>query len=79
MDPVYFIVSIGSIALAGHMARARNRSFKTWLWTAALIGPLAPLALVFLGKLDGSEVGYGEPRPKAWNRSSTGVSEFQRN
>ena len=54
MDPIYFIVSIGSIALAGHMARARNRSFKTWLWTAALIGPLAPLALVFLGKLDGS-------------------------
>ncbi len=54
MDLIYFIVSIGSIALAGQMARARNRSSQTWLWMGVLIGPLAPLALVFLGKLDGS-------------------------
>jgi hypothetical protein len=50
----YFVVSVGSIALAGHMARARNRSSRTWLWTAVLIGPLAPLVLIFLGKPDGA-------------------------
>jgi hypothetical protein len=47
-----FIVSIGSILLAGQMARARKGSFRTWLWTAVFIGPLAPLALLIFGGLD---------------------------
>ena len=46
---VFVIVSIGSIPLAGEMARERNRSSKTWLWIAAGVGPFAPLALLFLG------------------------------
>jgi hypothetical protein len=46
---VIFIVSIASIPLAGEMARERGRSFRAWLWTAALIGPIAPLALAILG------------------------------
>ena len=46
---LFVIVSIGSIPLAGAMARERNRSSKTWLWAATAIGPLAPLALLILG------------------------------
>lgn len=45
----FVVVSIGSIPLAGAMARERNRSSKTWLWTAVAIGPLAPLVLLILG------------------------------
>jgi hypothetical protein len=74
MDSIYFIVSIGSIALAGHMARARNRSSQAWLWTAVLIGPLAPLALVFLGKLDGSGSDTENPDRKP---GTDRVPEFQ--
>jgi hypothetical protein len=46
---VFVIVSIGSIPLAGAMARERNRPSKTWLWIATAVGPLAPLALLLLG------------------------------
>jgi uncharacterized protein (DUF983 family) len=46
---VFVIVSIGSIPLAGAMARERNRSPKTWLSIALAVGPLAPLALLVLG------------------------------
>ena len=46
---VFVIVSIGSIPLAGAMARERNRPSKTWLWIAVAVGPLAPLALLILG------------------------------
>jgi uncharacterized protein (DUF983 family) len=46
---VFVIVSIGSIPLAGEMARERNRSSNTWLWIAVAVGPLAPLALLLLG------------------------------
>jgi len=47
---LFVVVSIGSIPLAGAMARKRNRSSKTRLWAATAIGPLAPLALLFLGE-----------------------------
>jgi hypothetical protein len=46
---VFVIVMIGSIPLAGAMARERNRPSKTWLWIAVAVGPLAPLALLVLG------------------------------
>jgi hypothetical protein len=32
------------------MARERDRSTKVWFWTAFLVGPLAPLALLLLGQ-----------------------------
>ena len=44
------IVSIASIPLAGAMARERARSPRLWLWVAAFVGPLAPLALLILGE-----------------------------
>jgi hypothetical protein len=49
MDWVVLIVSIGSIPLASHMAFERHRSSRRWAWIAALVGPLAPVALGGLG------------------------------
>jgi uncharacterized protein (DUF983 family) len=46
---IFVIVSIGSIPLAGAMARERNRSSKRWLGIAVAVGPIAPLALLLLG------------------------------
>ncbi len=47
MDAITIVVFIGSMVLAGEIAEYRGRSIKTWVWTAAVIGPLA-LPLVFL-------------------------------
>ena len=44
-----FIISIASIPLAGVKAQERSRSFRIWLWVAAVVGPIAPLALLILG------------------------------
>ena len=46
---LFVIVSIGSIPLAGAMARERNRPSRRWLWIAVAVGPFAPLALAILG------------------------------
>ncbi|MBC9875921.1 hypothetical protein G8O24_00995 [Bradyrhizobium sp. INPA01-394B] len=46
---LFVIASIGSIPLAGAMARERSRSSARWLWIAVAVGPLAPLALLILG------------------------------
>jgi hypothetical protein len=46
---IFCVVSIGSIPLAGAMARERNRPSRRWLWIAVAVGPLAPLALLVLG------------------------------
>jgi len=41
------VVSIASVFIAGRVAERRGRSFTTWAWVAAAIGPLA-LPLIFL-------------------------------
>jgi hypothetical protein len=46
---IFVIVSIGSIPIASAMARERNRSSRRWFWTAGMVGPLAPLALLIIG------------------------------
>jgi hypothetical protein len=46
---VFVIVMIGSIPLAGAMARERNRPSKRWLGIALIVGPIAPLLLLVLG------------------------------
>ena len=46
---IFCVVSIGSIPLAGAMARERNQPSRRWLWIAVAVGPLAPLALLVLG------------------------------
>jgi hypothetical protein len=47
MDAIALVASIASIYLAGRVAVRRGRSFKSWAWIAAFIGPLA-LPLIFL-------------------------------
>jgi uncharacterized membrane protein YdjX (TVP38/TMEM64 family) len=46
---LFVVVLIGSMPLAGAMARERNRSAKGWIVAASVVGPLAPLALLILG------------------------------
>lgn len=41
MDMVLVAVGLGSMFLAGYIARAFGRSQSRWVWTAAVIGPLA--------------------------------------
>jgi hypothetical protein len=41
MDVLLIIGAIASIYFAGVLAEHRGRSFKTWAWIAAFVGPLA--------------------------------------
>jgi hypothetical protein len=43
------LATVASMAIAESMARARGRSAKAWVWIAAIVGPLSPLALYALG------------------------------
>ena len=47
MDAVTFAAFVTSMYFAGRIAERRGRSFKSWAWIAAIIGPFA-LPLVFL-------------------------------
>lgn len=48
MDAITLVAFIASMYLAGRIAVRRGRSFKSWAWIAAIIGPLAlPLVLLF--------------------------------
>jgi hypothetical protein len=47
---VVLIVSLAAMPLAVKMARARARSPRLWFWIAFLVGPLAPLLLVIIGR-----------------------------
>jgi len=46
---LFVIISLGSIPLAGAMARKRNRSSQAWFWVAVAVGSLAPVVLLLLG------------------------------
>jgi hypothetical protein len=50
MDWLIVIVSLLSIPLSAARAEERERSPRAWAWTAAVVGPLAPLLLLLLGK-----------------------------
>src|SRR5690242_11743499 len=50
---IFVIVSIGSVPLASTTADERNRSSRRRFWTAMVVGPLAPLALLILGDARG--------------------------
>ena len=43
------LATIASMAIAERMARARGRSVRAWVWIAAIVGPLSPVALCALG------------------------------
>jgi ABC-type iron transport system FetAB permease component len=46
---LFVLAFVASMLLAGRMARDRHRSTKAWVWIAAFVGPLGPLALYVLG------------------------------
>jgi FtsH-binding integral membrane protein len=45
------VATVALMVLSEHMARARGRSVRAWVWIAAITGPLplAPLLLCALG------------------------------
>ena len=43
------LVTIASMVIAESMAHTRGRSAKVWVWIAAIVGPVSPLALYALG------------------------------
>jgi hypothetical protein len=47
MDLVVVVVALASMFLAGYLAHERGRSQSRWVWTAAIIGPLA-IPLIYL-------------------------------
>ena len=47
MDAVFFVIALGSMLLAGYLAHERGRNQWRWVWTAAVIGPLA-IPLLYL-------------------------------
>ena len=50
MDWFIVIVSLLAIPLSAAMAEERERSPRAWAWTAAVVGPLAPLLLLLFGQ-----------------------------
>jgi hypothetical protein len=46
--------SVLSVWLAGRLAERRGRSFRTWAWVGAIVGPLALPLLLLFPKLHGS-------------------------
>jgi hypothetical protein len=47
MDPILFLAALASMLLVGYLAHERGRSQSRWVWTAAIIGPLA-IPLLYL-------------------------------
>ena len=47
MDPILVVVALGSMFVVGYLAHERGRSQSRWVWTAAVIGPLA-IPLLYL-------------------------------
>ena len=47
MDLLLVAIALGSMLVVGYLAHERGRSQSRWVWTAALIGPLA-IPLLYL-------------------------------
>jgi hypothetical protein len=54
---IFALVSLASMPATYDMARDRGRSTDAWLGAAMLVGPLALLALLLLGKRRTSKPG----------------------
>jgi hypothetical protein len=54
---VFQLLLLATIPLAAEMASERQRSPRRWAWTAALVGPFAPLMLALLGDAKGAPTG----------------------
>jgi hypothetical protein len=53
---IFQLLAMATMPAAYDMARDRSRSTKAWLSMALIFGPLALLALLFLGKRNGEAV-----------------------
>ena len=49
MAVVLVAIAVGSMLLAGYLARERGRSQSLWVWIAAVVGPLA-IPLLYLAE-----------------------------
>jgi hypothetical protein len=47
MDLLLVAIALGSMLVVGYLAHGRGRSQSRWVWTAAVIGPLA-IPLLYL-------------------------------
>jgi hypothetical protein len=47
MDLILIVTALASMLAAGYLAHERGRSQARWVWTAAVIGPLA-IPLLYL-------------------------------
>jgi hypothetical protein len=47
MDLILVVAALGSMLIVGYLAYERGRSQSRWVWTAAVIGPLA-IPLLYL-------------------------------
>ena len=47
MDLILIVTALGSMLAVGYLAHERGRSQSRWVWTAAVIGPLA-IPLLYL-------------------------------
>jgi hypothetical protein len=47
MDLLLIAIALGSMLVVGYLAHERGRSQSRWVWTAAVIGPLA-IPLLYL-------------------------------
>jgi hypothetical protein len=47
MDLILIVTALGSMLAVGYLAHERGRSQARWVWTAAVIGPLA-IPLLYL-------------------------------
>ena len=57
---IFIAIAVISIFVAGELARRRGRSFKTWAWTGAIIGPLAIPLLLLLPTTQTPDDGHAE-------------------
>jgi hypothetical protein len=48
MDVILIVTGLGSMLFVGYLAHERGRSQARWVWTAALIGPLAIPCFIWL-------------------------------
>jgi MFS family permease len=57
---VFIAIAVISVFVPGELAKRRGRSFKTWAWTGAIIGPLAIPLLFLLPSRHVRDDGYAE-------------------
>jgi hypothetical protein len=58
---IFIAITAISVLVPGEFAKRRGRSFKTWAWTGAIIGPLAIPVLLLLPSRQTRDNGHASP------------------